>query len=209
MRTSVSITTGNSHHQPVGECDGALSHEPDRDHKQKGADEIANDELAFQIRRDENMERDQQHRNHDDRQSGRGMKRPVKMGKQRMAIEEEGGEEQQVRKDRLDFERQATEHQRRRKTKGRRKISDTPIAGGSVTDPLQEQEHHAECQHDEGEKIGEIILQRVLPGRDGSLNPDDTAMPLKKPACLAWFQSIPAKILAAAFTFAGARSAIP
>ncbi|MNT18288.1 hypothetical protein D3C72_1534790 [compost metagenome] len=155
------------------------------------------------------MERDQQHRNHDDRQSGRGMKRPVKMGKQRMAIEEEGGEEQQVRKDRLDFERQATEHQRRRKTKGRRKISDTPIAGGSVTDPLQEQEHHAECQHDEGEKIGEIILQRVLPGRDGSLNPDDTAMPLRKPACLAWFQLIPAKIPAAAFTFAGARSAIP
>ena len=38
-----------------------------------------------------------------------------------------------------------------------------------MTDPLQEQEHYAECQHDEGEKIGEIILQCVLPERETSL----------------------------------------
>lgn len=97
------------------------------------------------------------------------MARPPEMGKQRMAVEKKCGEEQQVRDNRLHFEGQATEHQRGGKTKSRRKIADTPIPRRNVTYPLQEQEHDAECQHDEGEKIGEIILQCVLPERETSL----------------------------------------
>ncbi len=91
------------------------------------------------------------------------------MGEQRVAIEEEGGKEQQIRKDRLNFKRQPAKHQRCCKSKGRRKISDTPVAGGSLPGPLQEQKHHAECQHDKGKKIGEIVLQWVLPEGETSL----------------------------------------
>ncbi|MNF03628.1 hypothetical protein D3C80_2029870 [compost metagenome] len=86
-----------------------------------------------------------------------------------MAVEKKGREKQQVRDDRLYFEGQAAKHQRCGKTKRRRKISETPISRRSVAGPLQEQEYHTECQHDEGEKVGEIILHSVLPDGKTSL----------------------------------------